>query len=329
MTQAHAAQTTPAGWLRRLGAPWRALKRELRDVLELFVVPSTAAWLPWPVAYRFFRWVVENTRLYGRDMPVCLRNARQFMGEFDETGFVRRQKMLRLLDQADYWLIRFRPRKATAITGREGDGRWPEKPGSLALCNHWGAGFLGIHDLRQHGKTPLIVFIVAPLSVRQQGLVNVLHQKMRRRHYHQLSGGRALTLTPGQSRHADTRRLLQTSHYPLLMVDTPKAKTADAFTVHIGGKTWRYPVDAGFTRLITKRGRDYTFFSVAFDYTSGRRTLRLIDNRQRSHQALLRQFENELNRRLAEDPGQWQFWHVADHILKPAEPSMEKTMHGL
>jgi len=315
---ANGALLSKRRWQQRLSRPWQRLKKEGRDFLELFLVPSVAVWLPWPTAYRLFRWVVENTSLYSRQMPRCLVNARHFLGEFDETGFAQRQKMLRLLDQADFWLIRFRPAKAMAITQVENGGHWLGSPGFLALCNHWGAGFLGIHHLKQQGHTPLIVFLETPLSVRQHGLCHVLAQTSRRRYYHRLSGGQALTVKPGESRAAGTRRLLTTSKSPLLMVDTPSSKSINSLNLRVGDKTWCYPADTGYIRLITKRGRDFVEFSVAFDYPSGQRRLRLRPGlgRDQNRQALLRRFQDSLNQRLAEDPAQWQFWHVADTLLQ-------------
>jgi len=57
---------------------------------------------------------------------------------------------------------------------------------------------------------------------------------------------------------------------------------------------------------------------VAFDYPSGQRRLRLRPGlgRDQNRQALLRRFQDSLNQRLAEDPAQWQFWHVADTLLQ-------------
>ncbi len=327
MTMSPPGQDSPR-WRRRLTASWRAVKREVRDALELFLIPATAVVLPWPVAYRLFRLVVERTPLYGRYMPTCLRNAERFLGPLSTEArddFVCKQKMLRLLDQADYWLIRFRPAKASAITQVEEGGEWLDSSGFLALCNHWGAGFLGIHHLREQGHTPLILYREAPLPMREYGLLNALYIRLRRRQYHRLSGGHALPLKPEESRAAGTRRLLKSQNHPLLMADAPGRVASDEagenFRLKMGHSRWRYPVEAGFTRLITRHGRDFVEFSVAFDYASGQRLLRLRPGRGhgQSRQALLQRFQDSLNQRLAEDPAQWQFWHVADTLLQPQD----------
>ena len=316
------------GFLRFLIKPWHLFKREVRSILEMFVVPPVCVFTPWPAAFRFYRFIVEKTPLYTEGIPECLANARCYLGEFDELDFVRRQKMLRLLDHADYWLIRFRPKTAWAVTRVENGADWPQEQGFLALCHHWGAGFLGIHHLRKEGRTPLIVFLEQPFSVRQMGLVSVLYQKMRERYYHRLSGGRGLVICP-EDPSAGTRRLLQRHKCPVIMVDTPArqrhGENTACFRLKFGAREFDYPIDSGFVRLITKRGLAYTVFSVAFDYASGTRSLRLDGNDHNDRQALLDQFERLLNQRLAEDPAQWQFWLVANRVLKPCRNSAEAT----
>ncbi len=277
------------------------------------------------MAYRFFRLVVERTPLYAHKLSQRLSNVQNFLGPLSAQArddFVHKQKMLRLLDQVDYWLIRFRPAKASAITQVEKNGNWLDSPDFMALCNHWGAGFLGIHHLREHGYTPLIVFLETPLFRRQIGVLNTTYQRMRRRHYHQLSGGSALTIKPDESRSSGLRRLLKNHNHPLMMTDSPrhtKRSGGDSLSLKMGQSRWRYPVEAGFTRLITRHGREFVEFSVAFDYASGQRLLRLRPGRGhgQSRQALLQRFQDSLNQRLAEDPAQWQFWHVADTLLHP------------
>jgi len=315
---ANGALLSKRRWQQRLSRPWQRLKKEGCDFLELFLVPSVAVWLPWPTAYRFFRLVIERTPLYSGDIPKCLANARRFLGNFEEAGFVQRQKMLRLLDHVDYWLIRFRPAKAIALVQHEkGNGHWPEKPGSLILSHHWGASILGLLDLSRQGKTPLIVYLKNPLSIRQQGLLKVLNVKMRHRLFHRISGGQALRVLPEGRQMKARHHLMQTKKYPLIMVDRPKNKDAvDCLFLHLGGKKWRYPVNTGFVRLITEHKRSYALFSLSFDYESGRRSLRLIDENLRNPVQLLQQCEDNLNQRLAEDPAQWQFWHVADTLLQ-------------
>lgn len=125
-----------------------------QDWLELRLVPGLAAVLPWPVAFRIFRWLCFHTAfLYADKVNPAWAQAQQRgqVSPGQEAVWKAERRLVTLVDHADMYLSRrhgerFGQRYMTV------QGQWPE-PGQAAVLVtfHWGAGMWGLYHARCHG----------------------------------------------------------------------------------------------------------------------------------------------------------------------------------
>ena len=59
-----------------MSGAWNRLRTELRDLLELVLLPGLAAVLPWPLCYRLFRRLARWDGLYREASHAALAQAR-------------------------------------------------------------------------------------------------------------------------------------------------------------------------------------------------------------------------------------------------------------
>ena len=143
------------------------LRRELRVLLELFLIPSLCALLPWTLGFRWLRLCSRFDWIYRSEWQAALAQARQFVAISDEAMWSRQFRLGRLVDHADLYLCMTR---SDRWIERHVDGwnDWPAIEGSaVALFIHWCPGFWALRALRQQGVT--ISGLIAPLSRRAMG----------------------------------------------------------------------------------------------------------------------------------------------------------------
>ncbi len=143
-----------------------SLRRELRALLELYLIPGLSALAPWPLGFRWLRFCSRFSWLYHQEWQAALAQARLYVPIDDEALWARQFRLARLVDHADLYLCMTRSDRWLA---RHVDGwnRWPDVGGAVGVFFHWCPGFWALRALRQQGVT--ISGLIAPLSRRAMG----------------------------------------------------------------------------------------------------------------------------------------------------------------
>lgn len=144
-----------------------SLRRELRALLELYLIPGLSALAPWPLGFRWLRLCSRFSWLYRQEWQAALAQARLHVPIDDEALWARQFRLSRLVDHADLYLCMTRSDRWLA---RYVDGwnRWPEVDGgAVGVFFHWCPGFWALRALRQQGVT--ISGLIAPLNRRAMG----------------------------------------------------------------------------------------------------------------------------------------------------------------
>ena len=131
---------------------WRRFKTELRDALELVLLPGLAAILPWPLCFTLFKKLARMRWLYRPQVESALYLARRYgwAGD-DEVHWQWTRRLVTLVDHADYYLVLTRGDawfKRHCVV----QGAWyPPTQASLLLTFHCGAGMWSLHHAAAAG----------------------------------------------------------------------------------------------------------------------------------------------------------------------------------
>ncbi|HWS26779.1 MAG TPA: hypothetical protein VN259_09445 [Xanthomonadales bacterium] len=158
---------------------WLAIKRELRDLLSLWLVPGLAAVLPWRWCLRLYWWIA-GSRLLLREEVAGSRGGRQFMGlPPADAQFDRRFRFGFLLEHADVFRALGRGWKGLARTMPL---RVPEDfaaSGGLCFFFNFNQGLPALATLRLAGFEVYLVY--RSLSERPAGVGHLRYAYMRLR----------------------------------------------------------------------------------------------------------------------------------------------------
>ena len=144
-----------------------SLHRELRALLELFVIPGVTALAPWPIGFRWLRFCSRFSWLYRVEWSMALTQAREYVDIGDEALWARQFRLGRLVDHADLYLSMTR---SDRWMERYVDGwsHWPgTRHGVVVLLYHWCPGFWVLRAMRHQGAT--VSALIAPLTRRSMG----------------------------------------------------------------------------------------------------------------------------------------------------------------
>src|SRR5688572_24870054 len=128
------------------------LRRELRALIERFLVPILIAVLPWWLGFRIARRFAHWPWFYRERVDATIAVATRYGVVDDPKRFAFEQRLYHIIDQADLFLLKWR---SDRYLDRhfDIDGDWPAGDGALiTLSFHWGAGFWGLRSLRRSGR---------------------------------------------------------------------------------------------------------------------------------------------------------------------------------
>jgi phosphatidylinositol dimannoside acyltransferase len=141
-------------------SPKNRLRRELRVLVERWLVPCLLALLPWWLAFRIARRLAHWPWFFRERVDATIAIAQRYGVVDDPKRFAFEQRLYHLVDHIDLFLLKFR---SDRYLDRhfDIDGDWPAGTDPLiTLSFHWGAGFWGLRSLRRSGRR------FAGLSVR-------------------------------------------------------------------------------------------------------------------------------------------------------------------
>lgn len=290
--------------------------REIRDLMLLFLLPMIALVFPWAFSFKLFKWVSTYFPIYHRALEGNYSHAKHYYPDLFEKQFNRNQRLLLLVDNADFWLSRFRPAKMLSLlrSSKTNQG-WPSAQGYIALGLHWGTGFPALIEIHQSGSIPKFVFSDPKFVFAQQGLLESTYKKIRRNWFHRIANGDAIIAGKGKA-FKEIELAIKEKHVPVILYDAPQQEKTGTQVYKLKNKQFNYQIASGFVTIITRRQIPFVLFSYKLDVKTGYRQLNITklkctDNSEN----LIEDLSSFFFENLESDPSLWHFWKQSPQIL--------------
>lgn len=291
------------------------LRVELRDLIELVLVPGLAAILPWRWCFALFKRLARIDWFYRRASHEALRQA-QALGQVPpgtEAEWLATRRLVTLVDHADYYLAITRS-DAYMRRHMHVQGQWPspEQAGVL-LSFHWGAGMWALRHAAARGIKGHA--LVAALDGTPFAERKVLQRYAVAR---TAQVGVALRRPPlvisGSLR--PIVQALRNKEQVLGLVDVPSDQAEGSLPITVCGMAARVP--KGLLRLAFDMQVPVTVYINGFDVQTGQRFLRVEQiPSQPDLQTLTNVVFQRLNGCMDESKALWHFWSEAHRFFKP------------
>ncbi len=295
------------------------LRRELRVLVERWLVPALIALLPWSIGFRIARRLARWPWFFRERVDATVAIAQRY-GMVDDAGrFAAEQRLYHLVDHIDLFLLKWR---GDRYLDRhfDIDGDWPAGEGALiTLSFHWGAGFWALRSLRRSGRR------FAGLSVRTDPQSFAGHTLLHR--YALLRNAEVIR--------TGAHDLVYIGDGPRPMLRALQAGTCLLTSIDVPGVGGEMPVrlldrdaqlPSGMIKLAEKAQVPIVFFAVWLDPATGRRKLRIREPLQvTDREAAMRFAATHFDWMLRTAPAAWHFWAYADAFFRRAE-SPETTL---
>lgn len=291
----------------------RRLRTELRDLIELALIPGLAAVLPWAWCFALFKRLARLPFLYRHACASALSQAVAMhqVPPGQEACWLVRRRLVTIVDHADHWLARTR---GDAFMRRhlQVQGHWPDgKAAAVCLTFHWGAGMWALRHAGAQGMQghALVAALQGQPFAGRRVLQAYAVDRTR-------SVGKALK-HPAVVVSNSLRPVVQTlrhGHQVFAAVDVPADQADASLPVMLRGMQARVP--KALLRLAHDMQLPVTVYLTGFDMRSGRRLLRLIQiPAQADVQALADAVFAHLDAALTEDGAFWHFWAEAPRFF--------------
>lgn len=290
--------------------------REIRDLILLYLLPMIALILPWAISFQIFKWVSKYLPIYHRALEGNYSHASQYYPDLIEKIFNQNQRLLLLVDNADFWLCRFRPTKMLSlIRAAKANQSWPTAQGYIALGLHWGTGFPALIGISESGPAPKFVFSDPDFLFNQQGLLETAYKNIRRNWFHRIARGQAIVAGKGTA-FKEIELATKQKHVPVILYDAPQHDKSGTEVYKLKNKQFTYQIASGFVKIITSTQVPYVLFSYKLDVNTGFRQpnitkLKFVD----STENLIKDLSVFFFENLDSDPSLWHFWKQSPHIL--------------
>lgn len=288
------------------------LRRELRDLVEVVLVPAIAAVLPWAVTFAIFKRLARWRRLYFVPSERALSEAQERGWAEQPRDWLRRRKLITIVDHADHYLARTRSDR-WLDRYLDVQGQWPT-PGraAIVLTFHWGAGMWGLRSAARAGLR--IHPLVAAANGAHFAGRTVLHRyvKARNRTVVQALKCPVIDVSAGMRQ---ALRVLHNKEQLLAVVDVPADQVAASQPVEILGMPARLPT--GLLRLAVEREIPVCVYVTGIHMDTGQRFLRIRQLGVPANlDALLAELAAELDSLIRENPPAWHFWSEAQRFFR-------------
>lgn len=290
------------------------LRTELRDAIELVLLPGLAAVLPWPWCFALFKRMARWPWLYRAACEAALQQARhRGWAGVDEAHWLWVRRLTTLVDHADLYLVRTRS-DAWFQRYFVVDGVWPAPDQASLLCTfHWGAGMWSLRHVAAAGLK--VHALVAALEGAHFAGRWVLHAYAKARTAVVARILRCSTLDVSTNMRPALRALKEKEQL-LAVVDVPADQVSASQPIQLLGLPARVP--RALFRLAVEQAIPITLFLVGFSSDDGRRFLRLRQfGVYQDVDVLIRDVFLELERIITETPAAWHFWGEAERFFEP------------
>jgi hypothetical protein len=280
---------------------WRT---QVRDALELFLLPGLAAVLPWRLCFAVFKQLAKHPALYRAATEGAWEWASKTMPHLDRQQWSHQRRLLTLVDHADWALAKTRGMQ-WIDQHVQIQGQWPQADKTHVVCTfHWGAGMWALYDMRRSGLS--VHALAASLEGAHFQGRPVLHAyaKLRTAQVVKAMGHPTIDVT------ASMRPVLKAikAHESLLgLVDVPADNFGAAVTVNMLGQKAQVP--RGLLRLAADKKLPVTIFLAGLDFDTGQRkwaieSLGVMEDPQELFDAVFERY----NQAVQNQPGAWHLW---------------------
>lgn len=285
---------------------------QLRDILELFLIPCIALFLPWRLCFRFFKIVCRLGFLYKAQAAGVVDNFKSFnLGGAEEENFVYHRRLVTLVDHADMFLVWSRGR-SWIKKNIQINGQWPAPDNASVLCTfHWGAGMWSLRDTRLSGlKAHALV-----ASLKKENFVGrpVLHfyAKLRTKTIAREIGCETIDATVTLRA---VLKALKSNEQIMAVVDVPADAVAASTEVHLLGAVAKVP--KGLLRVAADNKLPVTVFTVGISMETGQRYMNIKTLAvEEDADVLIAEVFSYLDDAIKGQPSAWHFWGEANRFF--------------
>jgi len=296
------------------------LRTELRDALELVLIPGLAAVLPWRFCFAIFKRLATMHWLYRAPCEAALRGARErgWAGS-DEVRWLRVRRLVTLVDHADHYLGLWR---GDAWMGQhlQVEGAWPAPDqAALLLTFHWGAGYWGLRHAAVNGLRPHALVASLESHAFEGRTVLSWYARSRTAHVARTLGSPTIDVAQNLKQ---VVRALHDGHSLLGVMDVPADQAKASMPVEmLGRQAW---VPRGLLRLAVDQQAPAVVYITGLNTSTGQRFLRIkpLGVEATTEKLAVRVFK-ELEQLIVEDAPAWHFWGIAERFFRAPEPACE------
>lgn len=290
----------------------RRLRIELRDVLELVLLPGLAAVLPWRLCFALFRLLARGSWLYRDSCQRALYAARAAgMVGADEMRWMSERRLVTLVDHADHYLARTRG-DAWMRRHLQVEGQWQvQGQAALLVTFHWGCGMWAHRHAKASGLHPHSLLGSPDVFQGRWVLGRYIRARMRTL---VRAEGRPVIVVPGNMR--DIRRAWDDGEQVTMAIDVPADQVTTTETVTVLDRPVQVP--AALARWVVRERVPVVVYTLGLDLHSGNRPLKIhYLGVEEEASTLLTRIFSLLDALIRERPAAWHFWSEAERFFAP------------
>ena len=290
------------------------LRTEMRDLLELVLLPGLAAILPWRWCFPIFKRLARQRWLYRVPCETALQQARSrgWVGE-NEAHWLWVRRLITLVDHADHYLGLWRS-DAWMQEHLQVEGQWPALDQAVLLTTfHWGAGYWGLRHAAAHGLHPHALVASLGTEVYQGRTVLSWYASARNANVANTLGAATIDIAQHLK---PVIRALRNNRALLGVLDVPADESKASFPIELLGMKANVP--RGLLRLAVDSQVPVVLYITGLNTITGRRLLQIKPlGVGSSVGGLATQVFAELEQLIAQDAPAWHFWGIADRFFEP------------
>lgn len=285
--------------------PWLAIKRELRDLLSLWLVPGLAALLPWRWCLRLYWWLA-GTGLLMREEVAGSRGGRAMLGlASDDRAFDRRFCFGFLLEHADLFRALGRGWRGLARTLPLRVSADDAPRAGLCFFFNFNQGLPALAALRAAGYQAHLVYRSLERRPAGVGWLRYAYMRLRLRMVARVCGNPGIGTGGARERIAAT---IAAGGLVCVAADTPPRPGTGLVPIRFpdGREAWWR---SGVLKLALELPGARRCFQVRLDWDTRERTLELKRLAPTGELAVLTtQLNAEFAQALASQPELWFYW---------------------
>lgn len=286
--------------------PYRKWKRQLRELVELFLLPVFATLLPWRWSLRLFRWLSRWPGWYREEIELSMNHVRALGVVEDVDAFARRLRWRLLIEHMDCYLVPMRGDRFLRRWVKAHGDPLPESGPVLFIGTHHGCGYWFLPYVKSRHLRPNIVAPRLGPLLSRSSLQGNLYVRLR----HKLiayAAGRPLVYKGGSAGEA-IRHMLSEGEVCFGLCDMPTNRP-DAVPVSLLGMPTR--LAQNMFEIGVQTGAPIYLFTSDTDLQTGVRHIHFQRADSDCPEKIVRQFADLLNLAMLRDTSGWRFWSIA------------------